>query len=455
MAATLSVILIDYLFIPPRYSLEIKSLQDSLILGLYFIIALVTGNLTARLARQKKFLQQREDQTSALYRMSGQISQATSLSELQQIAVKNICKVLNADAAILMPDKSNRLVESVSANNFKLDEKELSVADWAFKNNQMAGRFTETLSTSKAQYIPLATPGSVVGVVAIHPPQGKTFTVDQESLLQTFISHLALAIERELLHEASHEALIITESERLYATLLDSISYELRSPLTSIDTAIQSLEANHAMLSGATTITPDVLNDDDDALATIKNASTRLNRLVSNLLNMTRLEAGHLKLNLEPTDVGKLVSASIETVQEDLSNHEVIVDVDPRIPLIPMDAALMQQVLVNLLENAATYTPKGTRVRVIAKMDENRLVLSVLDRGPGLPAQDINRVFDKFYRVPSDVSGGNGLGLSICRGIVEAHGGSITAENRPTRGGARFNIQLPVEEVVPANLPSH
>lgn len=433
-AATLSAVLIEFLSIPPRFSFQINSLQDGLILGLYFIIALVTGNLTARLASQKKLMRQREDRTNALYRMARQMTQATDMDTLIQGIVQTVCDVFKADVAILMPNTSGQLSEPHRHSTFKMDEKEQSVADWAFTHNQSAGRFTETLPTSAAQYLPLSTPGVVVGVIGIRPQQPEIYSIEQESLLQTFVSNIALAIERELLHDAAHRASALEESERLYATFLDSVSHDLRSPLAKIEVAANDL------LAPSSAGNPQIQQTDGQI---IKDTTAHLNQLVGNLLNMTRLESGHLKLHLQPSDPRKVIDESIEVVRPELGSRELMVDIEDDIPPISMDFALMKQVLVNLLQNVAMHTPPGIRARVTAKMEGSTLVLSVADRGPGLPPEDIPRVFDKFYRAPNAPPGGSGLGLSICKRIVEAHGGMISAENRPTHGGARFTIRLP------------
>jgi len=221
----------------------------------------------------------------------------------------------------------------------------------------------------------------------------------------------------------------------LYATLLDSVSHELHTPLTAINGAAGNL------LDPAVQCNPDmvqVLSDD------IQEAARRLNRLVDNLLDMSRLESGRITLNLDWHDVHDLVNESVKQVGHELSDHELVIDIANNVPLVRIDFALMEQVLVNLLNNAALYTPSGVRVRLTATVEQDELVLSVADRGPGLPPGDLERVFEKFYRAPGTASGGTGLGLSICKGLVEAHGGTITAENRQTRGGARFTIRLPI-----------
>ncbi len=441
LAATLSALLWDFLFIPPRFTFFISTLRDTLLFGSYFIVALVTGNLTTRLRRQGQALQLREERMSALYRMAHEVAHAVTLDDVLRTSVEQVGQVFDAEIAILLPDSAGRLSRSPHpASTLALDEKEWSVATWAFEHGQVAGHFTETLPTATAQYVPLVTPGGVVGVMGVRMRRAEQFSVDQEALLDTFVSHIALAVERELLEEKSRQAAILAESERLSAALLDSVSHELRTPIATITAATDQLLAAHQQGDEAT----ELARGDE-----IQEAAHQLTRVVDNLLDMTRLQSGHLKLNLDWYYVGDLIDQSVKPVAKELADHDLVIDLAPDLPLVRMDFVLMQQVLVNLLHNAATYTRPGVRIRITAKTEGSDLVLSVADRGPGLPPADLERVFDKFYRVPGSHSSGTGLGLSICKGLVEAHGGTIAAENRPTHGGARFTIRLPI-----AGLPT-
>lgn len=439
LAATLSAILWDFLFIPPRFTFLISTVQDYLIFGLYFIIALSMGNLTARLRNQQKITRLRQERTSALYTMAHQIAEATTPDDVLRTAVEQVGQVFDAEIAIFLPTLTGHLSKAPHpASTFTPDEKESGVATWAFTNSQPAGRFTDTLPSATAQYLPLVTPGSVAGVIGVRTREANPPTVDQQALLETFTSHIALAVEHELLDKAAERTAVLEESERLYRALLDSISHELRTPLAAISGATSSL------------LDPGVRNNPEAQTAlgqNIQEATDRLNRLVDNLLDMSRLQSGRLKLNSDWCDVSDLIDVSIKRVEKELANHDLVVDIAPNLPLIRLDFVLMEQVLVNLLHNAAVHTPPSVRIRVTASVDGKELVLSVADRGPGLALADLERVFDKFYRAPGMTSGGTGLGLSICKGLVEAHGGTIIAENRPTRGGARFTIRLPITEL--------
>jgi len=369
-----------------------------------------------------------------LYQLARDTTESVKLDDVLRAAVKQIGQVFDAKVAILLKASNNHLgITPHPAGTLPVDDREWGAADWAFRNEQPAGRYTDTMPAASGQYWPLSTPDDVVGTIGVQLAQ--RLSADHEALLQTFVSHIALAVERELLAEKAQQAALSQESERLYATLLDSVSHELRTPLTAINGATSSL------LDPAVQRAP----DKQQALGQeIQDATHRLNRLVDNLLDMSRLESGRLKLNLDWCDVHDLINASVAQVKKELADHDLVIDIADQLPLVRLDFALMEQVLVNLLHNAALYTPPGVRVRVTASVEHEMLVLSVADRGPGLPPGDLERVFEKFYRAPGARSGGTGLGLSICKGFVEAHGGRITAENRPTHGGARFTIRLPI-----------
>lgn len=442
VAAALSAILWDYLFIPPRFTFLISELGDVMLFGMYFVIALVTGSLTARIRAQAKAARRQAEQTQALYTLAREIASAVTLDDVLRSAVRQIGQVFDAEVAVLLPTGASRLSTTPHpASTLSITSKEWSVASWSFDNGKPAGRFTDTLPVAEAQYLPLKTPSGVVGVMGIRMRSASPLSTDQEIFLETFVNQIALVIEREVLDEAAQRTAVLEESERLYATLLDSISHELRTPLATITGATSGL------------LDPNV-NSDPQARQMlgqdVQEATERLNRLVDNLLDMTRLESGKLKLNLEWCDVSDLINVSLTQVEKDLADHQVIVEVAPDLPLVKIDYVLMEQVLVNLLHNAAMYTPPGTRVRVMAQAEGANLLIIVADRGPGLPAEASNRVFDKFYRAPGAASGGTGLGLSISKGLVEAHGGTITAENR-ANGGARFTIRLPL--VTPPSPP--
>lgn len=433
VAAALSAILWNFVFIPPVYAFTIHKIEDVVMVGLYFVIAIVTGNLTTRLRNQERSIRQREERTQAVYALAREVASDVTIDDVLQTAVNQIKQLFRAEVAVFLTDSTGHLSAHVHpTSTFVVDAKERIVAVWSFENRKKAGLFTNTLSMAAAQYLPLLTQSGVFGVVGIQPEPTERLALDQEVLLDTFMSQIALAVERTVLDKAAQHAAVLQESERLYDTLLNSISHELRTPLATISGATSGL------------LNEQISSNPEARLALgqdLQEATERLNRLVDNLLNMTRLESGHLKLNLEWCDVADLINVSRNRVEKQLKNHQLITDVAPHLPLIRIDFVLMEQAIVNLLHNAALYTPPGTRIRLLVQRDGNALVISVADRGPGLP--NTVQPFEKFYRAPGTGAGGTGLGLSISRGLVEAHGGTLTAENR-LNGGARFMIRLPI-----------
>ena len=435
VAAALSALVWDYFFIPPRLTLDVSSLEDALLMGMYFIIALVIGTLTTRLRTQAQTIQDREERTEALYALAREVASAVTMDEVLRVAVQQIGQVFNAEVAFLLADETGQLAaEPHPISTLPLTEKERGVAVWVFQNRKAAGKFTEALPLADARYVPLVTPKGAVGVMGVRWHGAQRLSFDQEILLETFVSQVALGIERETLEEAAKRAAMVAQSERLYKTLLSSVSHELRTPIAAITGAASSLlDANISHQPAARS-----------ALAeNIRAAADRLNRLVENLLDMTRLESGLLKPRLQWCDVNDLISVAVSQTQTLLEKHVVVVDAAPNLPLVQMDFVLMQQALINLLHNVALHTPPGTRVRLTAKVEGAELLLMVADRGPGLSPEALGHVFDKFYRAPGAATGGVGLGLSITRGLVEAQGGTIQAENR-TNGGARFSVRLPL-----------
>jgi two-component system, OmpR family, sensor histidine kinase KdpD len=319
-----------------------------------------------------------------------------------------------------------------------LSEKDKGVADWVFRNNRTAGMFTKTLPKAGAYFIPLRPPLHTVGVIALGSGSESESVValapETENFIQNIVSQIAIRIEHELLSLMRRKSLLVAESERLHKILLNTISHELRTPLTAIT------GASSGLLDEKISVNPEIRSE---LAYEIKKASDRLNHLVDNLLDMSRLESGMLKLNKGLYDVHDLVSVALRRLNENLQTHSVQISVSDDIPLLFIDFALMEQVVTNLIYNALLYTPAGSRIEIIAVCQNSFLNIAVKDNGPGLLSEDIPYLFDKFRRGSRTPTGGTGLGLSICRGIVEAHNGTITAMNRKS-GGAVFVVELPV-----------
>ncbi len=431
LVATLSALWWNFFFTTPRFTLQIEQTQDLILFILYFAIAIFTGNLTARLRQQEKRAQYNEERTKALYRLAHETATAIDMNDVLQTAIDQISRVFDADIAILLTDEDGLRQPVNLTNTMPISEKEFGVAHWVYTHKKPAGRFTDTLSLASAQYMPLLTPTRVVGVIGIRTHRDERLSFDQESLLETFISQIALVIERELLDESAEQSAMLRESERLYTTLLNSISHELRTPIATIKGASSSL-LNHA--------TNDNIQNRTQLIHDIEDSADRLNRLVENLLDMSRLESGRLSLKWDWCDLTDIIGVALKQLSE-CQSRDIQLDLPIQLPLIYMDFGLMVQIFVNLLDNACRYTPPDKPIRITASQYQKQLHVSVIDKGTGIPPELLDRVFDKFYRLPNTVTGGTGLGLSISRGLAEAHKATLTAENMP-EGGAKFTLIL-------------
>lgn len=433
-----SALVWDYFFLPPRFTLIIQSTEDAILFALYFVVAIVLGQLVARIRAQEAAERQREERATALYHLSRELAQAGTRDEVVWQLTAEVNRVFNTPAAVLLPGKNGLAVHPDSP--LDLSDKEVNVADWAFQHRQAAGRFTDNLPGAEALHLPLATERAVLGVLSVSP-SSQTLVLSQRDLLEAYARQAALVLDRIALRGAAEQSKLVAESERLSNALLNSISHELRTPLAAITSATNALteskngELQHAMVGE------------------IQEASTRLNRLVGNLLDVTRLESGHVKSKLEWCEIGDVIQTTVRALERELAGREVSVEVEPKLPLAHLDFTLMQQALSNLLLNAVMHTPATAAISIQARAEGKELLIRVADNGPGLPPDLLPRVFDKFVRAPNAPPGGSGLGLAIVKGFVEAQGGSISAENKAS-GGAIFTIHLPQSES-PPTLPLH
>lgn len=438
LAAAASAISWNFLFIEPRLTFAVSQVQDTILLVMYFAIALVTGNLTARLRHQERQARHSAERTMALYTLAHETSTAVDMDHVLRTAVNQLGQVFDADVAVLLSHGKELAPRPHPCSTLAVSDKDYGVALWSYEHGAPAGRFTDTLPSASAQYLPLLTPDRTMGVIGIRTHGRLTF--DQEVLLQTFVSQISLVVERELLDESAEQALLLRESERLYTTLLNSISHELRTPLATITGAASSLlDPRAGQDEGARS---ELTHD-------IQSAAERLNRLVENLLDMSRLESGRLALRPEWCDMGDIISVAVGRLKTCLANYPVDIRLAPDLPLIRVNFGLIEQALVNLLDNICHYTPAGTPVVIEASHRRSNLQVIVTDRGPGIPAEDLERIFDKFYRLPGSATGGTGLGLSIARGLVEAHSGTLEAKNN-AEGGLSFILKFPLTETPPS-----
>jgi two-component system sensor histidine kinase KdpD len=434
LTAGLSVLAFDFFFVQPRLSFTVSDTEYLLTFAGLFVVGLVISSLAARSREQAQAARRRETQAVALYELSRDLAGASGLEDILQVVIRHINQTFSRDAAIALP-AGDTLQPRALSPGLTLDENERAVAEWAFRQGQPAGRGTDTLPAASLRYVPLKTARGVVGVLGVKPfDPSSHLTPDQRRLLEAFASQAALAIERAQLAEQARQAQLSQTTEELQRALLNSISHDLRTPMVSITGTLTSLEEEEATLDEATR---------RSLITMAREEAERLNRLVGNLLEMTRIEAGALRAAQEPCDVQEVVSAAIDRLGHRLEGRPVTIEAPAM--LVPMDFVLMAQVLVNLLDNALKYSPPGTPIGVEAQVAGRVLKIAVTDRGAGIPPEDLEHIFDKFYRVhrPESV-GGTGLGLAICKAIVEAHQGRIYAQNRPG-GGSVFTLILPLD----------
>ncbi|MGH8101261.1 MAG: DUF4118 domain-containing protein [Chthoniobacterales bacterium] len=418
--AALSAMLWDFLFIPPRFTFYISQFQDFMMFGAYFIIAVVIGHLGSKLRERERSERRREERATALYRLTRALAASRDLDEALPKALVLIKNTFQAEAAVWSCDESGLSLHPASL--FTPSSKEESVAMWAFQKKQAAGRSTDTLPDAESLHIPLVTGDRAEGVLTVRLTTLPT--LEQRELLEAFAAQLALFVNKERALEESRAAQVARQSERLQKALFDSVSHELKTPLAAMTVALQQRQPDRGEL---------------------QQAVRRLTETVDNLLDATRLESGLLQPVREWCDPDELVREAV--VASGLKDGDVQINISENLPAISVDSGLIQQALGALLSNARIYGKSKHPVEVSAARDNSTLVISVADRGAGLAPGEETKVFQKFYRGPRTRPGGLGLGLSIARQLVEAHGGEIVAQNREG-GGARFSIRLPIGEAM-------
>lgn len=431
LSATISALVWDFFFIPPPYTFHVDKPEDMLMLIMFFIIALLSGVLTSRIKRQEMKIRIREERTNALYQLTRELSTATGVEEVVVIAKNDIKKYFNLNSRIILKNDTDRLDYTVNNTNFTLSKNDNSVAEWTFQHSSKAGKNTDTLPSSKYTFYPLKGNQMNLGVIAIL--QEVEFTQGEEQFWDAFISQISGKFEREYLRNLAKQAFLLNESDKLYKTLFNSISHELRIPVATIMGASDSLIT--------TEHSPEIRKELSNE---IFNASKRLNRLIENLLNMSRLESGRISPRLDWCDIHDLINKVTESLQDELKPFTLQIVIPDNMPFVKIDFGLMEQVLYNLIYNATQYANTSTNLRVKAFYDNEYLTIQVMDRGPGFQPKEISLIFNKFYRVEGSKAGGTGLGLSIAKGFTEAHKGTISVENRQN-GGAKFTIKIPTE----------
>ena len=429
----------DFIFVPPYFNIDINNIQDAVLLVTYFVVALLDGQLTARIRAQARNERLREERATSLFQFTRVLAEAKTLAAAADAAVLQMNDLLKAQTALALVEEDREGFVPHFKEPAFTDAQEQRAALLAFQNRRPAGRFTNTLPNSTAYYAPLVRADRAFGVLGVKMPPQATLTLGQRDLLDAFAQQLALIVEREHLHAASEREKILAESEKLHRVLLESVSHELRTPLAVI------------------TATSDELADANipackEMVAEIREAGQRLNRVVGNLLDQTRLESGALRPHLDWCDPQDLVNAAVESTLDAMVNHPLEIAIPSEMTFIRADFTLTEQALVNLLLNAALHTPPGTPVLISAEIEAGgqRVFFAVADRGPGLPATMRNQLFNKFTRGATAPAGGLGLGLSIVHGFIVAQGGEVILGDNPG-GGAKITLYLPY--IAPENPP--
>ncbi|MFL5245187.1 MAG: DUF4118 domain-containing protein [Gemmataceae bacterium] len=440
LASFLSVAAFDFFFVEPLHSFAVADTKYLFTFAVMLATGLVISTLTARIKAQAQIARQRERRIAALYSLSRDLAATQEVNEIVDAVARHSGGAFDAQVAVLLPDAARRIEirGGLAANSFRPDEKDRGVAQWVFDHGEKAGFGTSTLPGADAVYLPLNVKSGTVGVMGVRPSAlSRLLEPDQVHLMEAFAGQAAVALERANLAAEAERVRVLVESERLRNSLLSAVSHDLRTPLTAI------AGASSTLLEGGEGLAADARRE---LLESIGDEAESLNNLVGNLLDMTRLEAGALTVQKEWQSVEELVGAVLNRLGRKLAERAIVTRVPADLPLLFVDGVLIQQVLANLLENAEKYSPPNGAIEISASPFGRAVVIKVADHGPGLPPGDEKRVFEKFYRSPAVRSrSGAGLGLTICRGIVELHGGKIWAENRG-EGGAVFAFSLPVEE---------
>lgn len=436
-ASLIGVLAFDVFFVPPVLSITVEDLGYLISFCIFLLVALITSTTTNRLHNQVEIANQRETRTATLYALSKKIVAEETLEKILDTVCKVLANTFDGEIFILIPNLNGELIiKGSTKSDIYLGEIELTTAKWVFTHGPIA----ENTKTNFL-FLPLKIEEDTVGILGIqsHNPEQK-MSFEQRELLKASTNLIALAIVRMKLANEAEQARYLAQSEKLRTALFNSISHELRTPLASIIGAVTSLLDEGDLFSK---------KDKDSLLSTINESAQRMNRLVGNLLDMARLESGIMRLKWEWCDLQEIIGVAIRHLQDFSNKRPLIINLPDDLPLVKADFTLLEQVLVNLLDNAIKYSPANSEIRLIVSVETSNIKVSVLDEGPGILDADRERIFNKFYRLysPQHVTG-TGLGLSICKGIIEAHGGKIWVESLDGNG-SQFIFTLPLAEDSP------
>jgi two-component system sensor histidine kinase KdpD len=442
--SVLSVAAFDFFCVPPYLTFAVSDYEYLITFAVMLVVALAISAMTSRIRIQAMAIAGREAQTKALYGLSQELVGQTRVFDILRTAARSAERTFGGKITVFLPDEARKVsFNRRTSDQLLVPSAEQGIAQWVFDRGEKAGKGTSTLPGASALYIPLKGASETFGVMAVVPDsREEMLSPERQSLLEVFASQTALAIERNIASSAARDAEVRVETESLRTSLLSAVSHDLRTPLSSITAAAATLRTHWGQLDDKTR---------DELLESVTDEADRLNRLLNNLLEVTRLEAGvHLHKELCPLE--EVVGAALHRLSRQLADRTVRTDFPASLPLVAIDDVLMEQVFVNLIENAVKYTPVDSPIEITAVHRGEVLEVEVGDRGPGIPKGKETRIFEKFFRGRTDSVRGAGLGLAICRAIVEAHEGSIEALNR-VGGGALFRLQLPLAHSTSTSQP--
>ncbi len=448
LVSVVSVLAFDFLFISPFLTLTVYDAKYILTFVILLLVGLSISYLMRRIRQQTEAATRRERQTATLYALARDLAISSQIESYISAIVKRAKETFGREMTVFLSDSTNKgmLKPYADRPNVSVDEKEMAAAIWCYQHQMIAGRGTDTLPNARARYLPLVTARGTLGVMALSAVDAiSELTIEQERLLGAYADLAAVAIEGIQLGEEAHNAQVLSQvlrdTEKLQTALINSISHDLRTPLVSVIGVLSSLQEEGMTL-------------DDTAkknmLQVAREEAERLNRLITNLLDVSRIEAGAMKITKQPSDIQDLVGTALEQLGSRAHSHSITIDIPTELPFVSVDFGLIVQALVNILDNALKYSPVDLPVEIKGRQIGREVTIVIADHGPGIPPQDLLHVFEKFYRIQRpDKVAGTGLGLSICKGIVDAHGGHIAAENRPG-GGTIITLILPAAEQRPS-----
>ncbi len=439
-ASVVASLCYNFFFLPPIYTFTIADPTNVAAFVMFIIMAALVSNVAARVRDQAVSAMARARSTEALYSFSRKLAGVGTMDDVLWATTYQIALMLKVQVVVLLPEHGTLAVKAGYPPEDTIGEGDVAAAKWAWENDRPAGRGSDTLPGAKRLFLPMRTGRGIIGIIGVDSDKlGPLLTPDERRLLDALIDQSAIAIERVHLVEDMDRVKRTIETDRLRSALLTSISHDLKTPLAAILGAGGTLRDLSGALSDAQKM---------ELMTTIIDESERLNRFIANLLDMTKLESGALVPNTAPCDLGEIVGSALRRAGKILAHHRVEVDIAANLPMLHVDAVLLEQAVFNILDNAAKYAPEGTKIRVQSWRNGGFVQLQILDEGDGIPTDDLERIFDKFHRVNKGdrVRPGTGLGLPISRGFVEAMNGTIAAANRTDRTGAVFTIRLPVPE---------